>query len=114
MDGGAPRAIGEVGRSPRVRPVAEPEIARRDEEATGGTAKGSCGAGEGCCVSRPLVSSPVWAKVGAVGFAAEEVGEDMLRKARRRIGGEMSRGGNTGPAEKGGCGAVIIFGVTRG
>ena len=49
-----------------------------------------------------------------LGFlAAEVVREDMLRKARKGAGGEISREGHIEPAVKGGCSAISVL-VTRG
>ena len=81
--GGAPRAIGELRRTPRVRRVPEPEIARRVLEATDEVAKDSCRAEEGYCVAEPLVSSPVSVKVRPVGFVAMVVvDEDIALNTR--------------------------------
>ena len=46
-------------------------------------------------------------------LAAEVVGEDMLREARKGAGGEKSRRGHMEPAAKGGCSAISVL-VTRG
>ena len=94
------RGSGAAGRNPRARPVPEPELPRTSVEGIGEVSRGVREAeGDGEAVLLSVLEGEV-------------VGEDMLREARKGARGEKSRGGNMGPAVKGGWLAASV--VTRG
>ena len=98
-------------RSPRVRPVPEPETSQIAVDGTGEVLRGGCVA-EGDGGAATVLSEGAEAVVLTV-LAAEVVREDMLREARKGARGEKSREGHMGPAAKRGCSDVSVS-VTRG
>ena len=124
---------GESGRNPRVRSVPVPEISRKAVDATGKLLRGGCVAevDGGVAMIFSIEAEAVLlgflaadgdaamvlsmeAEAVLLGFlAAEVVREDMLRKARKRAGGEKSRGGQVEPGVRGGCSAISVL-VARG
>ena len=96
------RGNGAAGRSPGVRLVPEPVLARRSVAGIGERSRSGRGAEGGGEAVRVSVLGDV---------VAEVVEEDMLREARNGASGENSRGGRR-RSVKGGRLATSI--VTRG
>ena len=112
---------GESGRSPPVRPVPEPEMSRKAVDATGEVLRDGCVAevdGGAVMVFSMEAEAVLLGFLAADGdadkvlsmeaeavllglLAAEVVREEMLRKARKGVGGEKSRGGHIEPVVKG-------------
>ena len=90
----AARGTGAVGRSPGVRPVADPVLARRSVEPMGEKSKSGPDFGGG---GGPVLVL-MWAAVPKVGLVEEAVDDalDMvLREARKAARGVKTRGGIT-------------------
>ena len=111
LERGKVRGSGAAGRSPGVRPVLEPVLARRSVEGVGEksrSGRGAEGVGEADLVrgAGSAVEELVLGKA-----VADVVVEDMLREARKGARGEKARGGATRTV-KGGWSATRV--VTRG
>ena len=95
LESGKVRGSRAAGRSPGVRPVLEPVLARRSVEVVGErsrSGRGAEGTGEAILV-RVSGSEVVVLVLGNA--VADVVGEDMLREARKGARGEKSRAGAT-------------------
>ena len=105
------RGSGVAGRSPGVRPVPEPVLARRSVEGNSERSRSGRGGEGGVEVVLVRVSGAEVLVLVLGDEVADVVEEGMLRKARNGARGEKSRGGHT-RSVKGGWLATSV--VTRG